>query len=125
VLDHSAVIGPWGDIFVELAEVHEISPEPLAEAFLGSPAGPGHPNHISYVVPDPEAEGRRLEALGLTKFWHASRGPLEISYYDGRDINGLAIEIHRLSDAFTTLFDRIGAAAVGWDGSDPVRDFPL
>lgn len=124
-LDHSAVIGAWGNTFVELAQVHEISPPTLKEPFLGPAAGDlVGLNHISYAVEDPEAEGERLEALGLTRFWYASQGPLEISYYDGRATVGHAVEVHRLSDAFTALFAAIESAAVDWDGSDPLRDLP-
>lgn len=124
VLDHSAAIGKWENTFVELAQVHEIAPRSLEDAFRGNGSGTTYPNHISYAVEDPEAEGRRLESLGLKRFWHASQGPLEISYYDGRDTIGHAIELHRLSDTFNGLFAMIAAAAQGWDGTDPLRELP-
>jgi hypothetical protein len=124
VLDHSAAIGKWGNTFVELAQVHDISPPELEQAFVGTASGFNHPNHISYAVLDPESEGVRLEGLGLKRFWHASRGPLEISYYDGRETIGHAIEVHRLSDAFSGLFETIDAAGRNWNGEVPLRDLP-
>lgn len=124
VLDHSAVIGRWGPIFVELAEIHEISPPELKAAFMGPGADGQHPNRVSYVVDDPEAERARLEAVGLRRFWRARQGPMELSFYDATDLFGQAVEVHHNSDAFRALFSVVEQAASAWDGSDPLREFP-
>ena len=122
VLEHSAVIGAWGDTFVELTELHEVSPVGLRDALVGSATDDRHLNHICYAVEDPEQEVARLEALGLQRFWHASMGPLDVSYCDGRSSFGHAIEIHKRGPEFIALFDAIAAAAKHWDGDDPLRE---
>lgn len=122
VFAHSAVIGAWGDTFVELVEIHEAFPDTLAAALIGSSTDPTHPNHIAYAVEDPEGEHARLEALGLSRVWYGKRGPAEISYYDGREQLGHCVEVQRLSEGFTGLFALVGAAAKDWDGSDPLRE---
>jgi catechol 2,3-dioxygenase-like lactoylglutathione lyase family enzyme len=124
VLDHSAVIGKWDNTFVELMQVHHVSPAGLREAFVGSAAEANHINHICYAVEDPEAEVARLESLGAPRFWQASLGPMKVSYCDGRGSVGHAIEIHQLGPQFVALFDAVAAAADDWDGSDPLRELP-
>lgn len=124
LLVHSAVVGKWENNFVELIQVHEVSPPGLRDAFVGSATEPNHINHICYVVEDPEAEVERLKEVGVPRFWQASMGPMQVSYCDARAMIGHAIEIHRLTPEFEALFQVIGAAAEKWDGSDPLRELP-
>jgi len=95
------------------------------DALVGSATDDRHLNHICYAVEDPEAEVARLEALGLPRFWHASMGPLDISYCDGRSSIGHAIEIHKLGPEFVALFDAVATAAQHWDGRNPLRELAL
>ncbi|MEZ0366055.1 VOC family protein [Mycobacterium sp. pUA109] len=124
VLDHSAVIGRWNNNFVELMQLHEVSPAGLRDVFVGSATDTNHINHICYAVEDPDAEVARLEALGVQRFWHATQGPLEVSYCDGRATMGHAIEIHKLGAQFMALSDAVASAAENWDGKDPLRELP-
>lgn len=122
VLDHSAVVGKWNNNFVELMQLHEVSPAGLRDAFVGSATDVNHINHICFAVEDPEVEVARLEGLGVQRFWQAKLGPLEVSYCDGRAAMGHAIEIHKLGAQFVALFDSVAAAAEDWDGKDPLRE---
>jgi catechol 2,3-dioxygenase-like lactoylglutathione lyase family enzyme len=122
VLDHSVVVGKWGNIFVELIEVHGVSPAGLRDAYLGSATDSNRINHICYVVEDPDAEVARLEAIGAPRFWRASLDPLEVSYCDGRASLGHAIEIQKLQPQFVAFFATVAAAAEDWDGSNPLRE---
>ena len=122
VLAHSVAVGKWDNNFVELIEVHEVSPAGLRDAYLGSATDSNHLNHICYVVEDPEAEVARLEAMGVPRFWRASLGPLEVSYCDGRASLGHAVEIQKLQPQFVAFFAAVAAAAENWDGSDSLRE---
>src|SRR5215208_4808668 len=63
VFDHASAIGRWGPIFLELNELHEVTPE-LESHFYTGAAGGSRIGHIAYIVDDPAAESERLEAAG-------------------------------------------------------------
>jgi hypothetical protein len=120
VLDHSAVIGRWGDIFVELSQIHELSPASFEALFLGH-AGSGGVGHISYIADDAVAENERLDELGMPSFFYGRQGPIEVTFHEC-DLLGHAIEIHQSGALIDGLFGAVAAAADGWDGSDPLRE---
>ncbi|MFI9538082.1 hypothetical protein ACIG56_33200 [Nocardia fusca] len=123
VLDHSAVIGSWGDIFVELGQIHDISPAPFEHAFVGASADINRVAHASYMVENAEAENKRLRELGAQEFFRARKGPVKITFYEW-PLFGHPIEVHQKSDALEATFRMVAAAAEGWDGSDPIRSLP-
>jgi hypothetical protein len=124
VLDHSAVIGPWGDIFVELSQVHNISPSSFESKFVGGSADGGAGiAHISFMAEDAAVDNARLDSLGMPAFFFACQGPVAITFHEC-DLLGHPIEVHHGGDAVTGLFAMIGAQAEGWDGSDPLREIP-
>ena len=47
----------------------------------------------------------------------------KLVYFDQQDHPGTAIELSCLSPKKKAVFDMIAEAAIGWDGSDPVRRF--
>jgi len=61
VLDHSPAFGQWGDVQVELIQLHELEPAPFREAFGGGKIGL---HHMTWFPDDLDAEGARLEELG-------------------------------------------------------------
>jgi Glyoxalase/Bleomycin resistance protein/Dioxygenase superfamily len=124
VLNHSAVVGRWGDTFVELLKVHDISPAGLGDVFLGGVTQAQQLHHICFAVDDPEDEVARLESVGIPRFWHASQAPLEVSYCDGRHVVGHVIELHKNGPQFNALFGLVEQAARNWNGEDPIRELP-
>lgn len=124
ILNHSAVIGAWGHTFVELLQVHDIDPTGLREAFLGGVSQPNQLHHICFAVDDPDAEVARLETIGIPRFWHATQGPLDVSYCKGGDLVGHAIELHKSGPEFNAMFEFVGSAAQNWTGEEPLRELP-
>jgi hypothetical protein len=124
VLDHGAVIGRWGNIFVEFSHVYDISPSPFEQLFLGGRGNDDRIGHTSYVAVDGSAERARLDALGMPFFFYARQGPVAIRFHDAYATLGHPIEIHQESEALAGGFGVIAAAAEGWDGSDPLRHLP-
>jgi hypothetical protein len=57
VLDHSPAFGQWGDVQVELIQLHELEPAPFREAFGGGKIGL---HHLTWFPDDLDAEGARL-----------------------------------------------------------------
>ena len=120
VFDHASAIGRWGPIFLELMQLHEVTPE--LEARIHRDGGSAI-SHIAYVVDDAAAESERLEAAGMPKFLHLRQGPIQIAMHDA-PLLGHAIEVHQNTEVIHELFALFAAAAKGWDGSDPLRPMP-
>ena len=121
--DHSSAIGGWGPIFLELIELHEVSPELESRYYTGGAGGGGNIAHAAYLADDLAAETDRLEAAGMPRFFHLRQGPVQISIYDA-PLLGHAIEVLESTDEVNGLFGRIAAEAEGWDGSEPLRELP-
>ena len=108
--------GQWGPIGVELLEVANVEPATLASHFSAR----GSVNHIAFLAADPQAESARLEALGLPLLLTNRRGNAETTWHAAPEL-GHSIEIHRDIAPIRSFFNRIAAAADGWDGSDLMR----
>jgi len=118
VFDHSAAFGQWGSIAVELQQIHKLDPLAMLAPRLMEPSN--RLTHVAYVAPNPEQESARLERVGAPKFLHLTTGPVEVTYHDAPWL-GHAIEIHRDSDFLRGFIADIAQAAVGWDGTNPLR----
>jgi catechol 2,3-dioxygenase-like lactoylglutathione lyase family enzyme len=120
--DHSSAIGRWGPIFLELIELHDLTPELESRYYTGGSGG-GNIAHVAYVVDDLAAESARLEAAGMPRFLQLRQGPVQISVHDA-PLLGHAIEVLENSDEVSGLFGMLAAAAEGWDGSEALREMP-
>src|SRR6185312_9273908 len=72
VFDHSTAFGQWGPIAIELQELHDVQPTPLAKLVSGND-GAGI-NHAAFVADDPVAESARLEEMGMPMFMRLRKG---------------------------------------------------
>ena len=114
--DHSSAFGQWGELELELTQVHSAAPAGLADA-LGR-LGLGH---VAWLADDLEAETARLTAAGLPLFHTGRAGPVRAHWFDARATLGHHIEVLRRSPELLGFYARIRTAAAGWDGSDPLR----
>jgi catechol 2,3-dioxygenase-like lactoylglutathione lyase family enzyme len=114
---HSAALGQWGPIAVELEQIEAIEPPELAA--LLAPRTPGI-NHASCVSSDFERDSARLEELGCPCFLTARTGDFDLRFHD-IPLLGHAIELYRENDFVHQFFAALRTAAEGWDGSDPLR----
>ena len=117
--EHSHAFGCFGDMLIELQEIHACSPPALARILM--PGGGPAMNHIAYVSDDPERDSAELADAGFPLFLQAALGPIEVRFHDARHALGCAIEIHRRSDPLVASRARFRAAASGWDGVDRLR----
>ena len=122
VFDHASAIGRWGPIFLELMQLHELTPGLESRVYTGGVGG-SNVGHIAYVVDDADAERERLEAAGMPEFLVLRQGPIQISMHDA-PLLGHAIEVHENTDAINDLFALFAAGAEGWDGRNPLREMP-
>ena len=115
--DHSAALGQWGDMQVELHQQHCDHPSPAKEMFATGETGL---LQISWLTDDLAGETERLESLGFPAIWTCLAGEdLRTIWFDARSMLGTMIEIYKGDPAMSEAFKR---ASIGWDGSDPLRE---
>jgi hypothetical protein len=117
MFDHTSAFGRWGNVMVELIQIHEVKPEAAAAHLMR----PGL-HHVTWFADSLEQESRRLEELGWPKLFSATTsGGVTFTFHDATKDLGHLVEIYERSPRVAANYDRVEAAALGWDGSDPVR----
>jgi methylmalonyl-CoA/ethylmalonyl-CoA epimerase len=115
---HSTAFAQWGDVRIELSQIHVCEPERVREAFAVN--GP-QVNHVAWAVEDLDDASQKLELGGAPAFLSASLGEISFVFHDTRSQFGHHIEVHRNSPDFNGFFEQVRAASIDWDGSDPIR----
>jgi hypothetical protein len=116
--DHSSAFGQWGDIKIELTEVHSASPPELQD-LLGGPTP--KVGHIGMLTDDLETERAALEAAGMRLFHTGRSGPVQAYWFDARAQLGHHVEVLQRSAPLLGFYEQMRASHQGWDGSDPLR----
>lgn len=123
VFDHSSAIGQLGDIRIELAVIHDSSPQAVSDAL----AAPNTPtlHHVAWAVDDWDVVVETLELQGAPSYMQARFGTMHTSYHHARHLFGHDIEVHHKSPDFEGFFRMVQDASIGWDGRDPFRPLSL
>ena len=116
--DHSSAFGAWGDMLVELSQVHDARPAGLRQALVSPGRGVGH---VAWLAESLEDETERLVALGLTPFHTGRTGPAAAVWFDGAPLLGHPVEVLQRRDQILGFYAMVRAAATGWDGTEPYR----
>jgi hypothetical protein len=117
VYDHSSAFGAWGQILVELTQVHDVQPAGLARALTRAGGGLGH---LAWLVDDLAGETARLEAAGLRCFHTGRTGPVSAAWFEGPPF-GHPVEVLQRCPEILGFYTMVREAAEGWDGSEPFR----
>ena len=118
VYDHSSAFGRWGPILVEITQVHEVQPAGLRDALVAPGGGVGH---VAWLVDSLKEETERLRAAGLPPFHEGRAGPAHAMWFNGGPLLGHPVEVLQRSEELLGFYRMIGKAALGWDGSEPLR----
>lgn len=111
----SIAVGNSGGVQIELIALRDGAPSIYRELTRGV-------NHLALLASDFDAETHRLEALGHPVAWALSLpGLCRVHYHDTLAVFGHFIELWEATDAMRGFVEMVESAAVGWDGSDPVR----
>lgn len=121
VYDHSSAFGRWGEVIVELTQVHDAQPQGLRDTLVAPGAGL---SHVAWLVPSLEEETERLAALGVRPFHTGRTGPVSAVWFDGRPLLGHPIEVLQRSDPLLGFYAFVRAASEDWDGRDVLRPAP-
>jgi len=114
----SVALANSGEVQLELIQQRCQTPS-MYQDFLG--AGREGLQHWSSWPEDYHAIYRRALASGYTvgQEGESPRGPFVYFWNEGHP--GTVIEMAELTPTRRRIFDQIRLAAVGWDGSDPIR----
>ena len=116
----AAALANSGPLQIELIQPLDDAPSQWQE-FLSS--GREGLQHFGYWTDEFDGDFDQAAQAGYTV---AHRGVLaggRFVYFDTHAPTGYAIELSEQSPAKQAVFGAIRAAAVGWDGTDPVRAF--
>jgi catechol 2,3-dioxygenase-like lactoylglutathione lyase family enzyme len=116
--DHSSAFGTWGPLLLELTVIHDAEPAGLREALTPADGGLGH---LGIVVDSPASAAEELAAAGCRPFHTGRTGPAEAIWLDGGELFGHPVELLRRGPGLLEFYDRVRAASVDWDGSEPLR----
>jgi hypothetical protein len=120
--DYSLAIAQAGPIQIELIEQHNIGSSVYRDSV---PSGCEGLHHMASFTEDIDAEIARYRALGAPPAFEGYFGDMYLAYVDTRPHIGFMIELLEHTPAIDGLFRRIADESVGWDGSEPIRPFPV
>lgn len=112
--DHSSAFAQWGDVMVELIHQHGGDGDPIV--------GVSGLHHMAHFVDDFETASAHLAAIGLAEVLSAETTTgTRFAFHDALDDRGHLIEIYERTPALAQFYDMVRAAAVDWNGAEPVR----
>lgn len=123
--DQSSSFGYWGDIMVEFMVQNKPGPSVLEDVIALNKA-PAGLHHLAFYVGDPRATLAQFNAMGHeTAFYGTLVNGVEVFMVDTIDRYGHMIEFYEPTAALMEIHDYIREASVGFDGTDPLREFSI
>lgn len=123
VFDHSSAYGQWGEVMVEMVQVHSKEPSVFSDLY---PDGRTGFHHIALIVDNLADAMKRFEAAGFAEAFYGEVAPgAGFAMMDAVERFGHFIELYEPSPPLLAVYHRVENAAINFDGSDPVRDFAL
>ncbi len=122
-LDHSSAYGQWGELMVEFVQQNNPGPSAFRDMFG---AGQEGFHHVAIIVDDLDAARARMETAGFPAALEAEMNDgFRFLMMDAVERHGHMIELYEGVPALIGFYAFVKKAAVGWDGTDPVRSISL
>ena len=121
-VDVAIALGNSGDLQIELIQQLNDAPSVYKE-FLD--AGRVGVHHFGLMPVDYAASCAQYRANGHAAAFECTIAGAELTYFDTVATVGHYIELWDNKDVFKDMFQMVEDAAKHWDGSHPVRPFPL
>jgi hypothetical protein len=123
VFDHSSAYGQWGDVMVEMVQVHSKEPSVFSDLY---PNGGTGFHHIALIVDNLVDAMKQFEAAGFAEGFYGEVAPgAGFAMMDAVEQFGHFIELYEPSPPLLGVYHLVQNAAMNFDGTDPVRDFAL
>jgi hypothetical protein len=117
--DMSVAIAQWGEIQIELIQQHDSRPSIYSE--FAARHGEGL-QHVGVMTPALDEHLARLKSRGIEPVqWGATATGMRFAYVDTDAHPGAMVELIETGPAVEAFFAMVRKAAVGWDGSRPLR----
>jgi len=117
--DHTSAYGQCGPIMIELVQQNNDAPSAFRDMYAPGEEGL---HHVASFVDDFDAEVARYAALGFEAANLATTtGGTRFAYIDTTSLLGHMVEFYEDDQGVRDFYAMVAAAAVDWDGSDPVR----
>ncbi len=123
VFDHTSAYGQWGDVMVEMVQVHSKEPSVFTDLY---PNGGTGFHHIALIVDNLDATMKEFEAMGFAEGFYGEVGPGNgFAMMDATRQFGHFVELYQPSPALLGVYHLVKNASMNFDGKDVVRDFAL
>ena len=118
----SVALANSGPVQVELIQQRNEAPTMYRDFVTAKGSGL---QHVAYWTQNFDSDMKRLTARGLKVGMGGEVGARgRFVYFETEYHPGAVIELSEVEGPKGKMFDLIRNAAIGWDGSDPVRPFP-
>jgi len=122
-IDMSVAVGQWGEVQVELITQHNATSSIYTEVAVGPQ---GALQHLGVMTHSVKAELARYAALGIEPVqWGSTGNGIHFAYVASDRVTGGhpggMIELIEHGPAIDGFFAIVKKAALGWDGSKPLR----
>jgi hypothetical protein len=118
--DHSSAYGQWGAVMIEFVQQNNDGPSAVRDMFAPGEEGM---HHVALFVDDIQAARADFVANGMAEALYAEMSDgFAFAMMDATATLGHMVELYEPAAALTGFYDFVRESAVGWDGSDPVRD---
>lgn len=118
-IDIDFALGQAGPIHIELIQDNSKNPTVYNDMYPKGSGGGFH--HVGMLAKDFDAAVAAYEAAGFPRGMIGMFGSTPFAYMDTRASVGFFAEFHQDTPEIRSLFDRVAAAADGWNGERPVR----
>jgi hypothetical protein len=120
-LDHTSAYGQWGTVMIEFVQQNNSGPSAFHDMYPQG-SGRGGIHHVALFVDDLDAEIARCNAEGhATALYAEMNDGFAFAMIDMVETLGHMVELYRPIPVLTGFYDFVAAAAIGFNGSDPVR----
>jgi hypothetical protein len=120
-LDHTSAYGQWGAVMIEFVQQNNPGPSAFHDMYPQG-SGRGGIHHVALFVDDLEAEIARCNAEGhATALYAEMSDGFAFAMIDMVESLGHMVELYCPTPVLTGFYEFVGAAATGFDGTDPVR----
>ncbi len=121
---HTTAFGQWGTMQVELLRQNDDLPSVLHDLY---PVGSGRSgiHHAAIIVDDLEEAIANFAKAGYSEAMRVTPPGITAVFIDTVRTLGHFIELYEPTPAISGIYDMVAKAAIGFDGSDPIRPVTL
>ncbi len=121
--DHTAAFGQWNSLQVEFIQQNDDAPSVLHDLYPAGSCKTGL-HHVAIFVDHLEQAVSSFVSTGHAEAARMSPAGTDVTavFIDAVRTYGHFIELYEPKLVLKELYDFVGAAAIGFDGNDPVRN---